>query len=54
MSNYEVTIYFSETYTVEANSEAEAKRKAYDMYKAGIVAMIPDEYEVKSLGDKAD
>lgn len=49
MRNYEVTIYFSETYTVEARDEAEAQRKAYNLYKNLLTALVPDEYEVRSL-----
>lgn len=54
MKNYEVTIYFSETYTVEAHDEAEAQRKAYNLYKNLLTALVPDEYETRSLDEEEE
>ena len=46
---YQVTMYFSETVEVEANSENEATDKAYLQLKNSPVVPIVDEYEVVCL-----
>jgi hypothetical protein len=49
---YRVTIYFSRTFTVEAENEAEAEYKAHEEFRGSFNSVpIPDEYEVECLGE---
>lgn len=50
MKEYEVTVYFSRTFVVEAENEAEAEDKAHEEFKGSFNSVpIPNEYEVKCL-----
>lgn len=53
MKEYRVTIYFSRTFTVEAESEAEAEDKAHKEFRGSFNGVpVPDEYEVECLEDE--
>lgn len=55
MENYRVTIYFSSTYCVDAESEREAQHKAHELFVDNFNCVpIPDEYEVECLDEEAE
>lgn len=52
MKRYQVTIYFSEIYEVDASDEQDAQEKA-DMYLKNLNSTpIPDGYEVECLEEE--
>lgn len=53
MGNYEVSIRFSKTFEVEANSEDEAIGKAHKIFVNSFNCVpVPDEYEVECLDEE--
>lgn len=52
MKNYRVTLYFSEIFYVEAESEAQAEEIAMMRDKNNNAVRIPDDVEVEGLDEE--